>query len=112
MMPPRKSRFVMLAALAAVASVAISACGKLGTLEQAPPIMNKKAEQSWSASKNADGGVTLTTDSSSSRASERATPDADSSNSMENPYTVNKRIADAPLEGFGNNTQVVNSPTH
>ena len=112
MMTPNKSRFVILAALGAMALMAVSACGKLGTLEQAPPVLNEKAEQSWSASKNPDGGITMTTDASSSRASERATPDADGTNSMENPYTVNKRIADAPLEGFGNNTQVVNSPTH
>ncbi len=106
MMTRTKARFVLTTALTAAALVGgaslLSACGKLGTLEQAPPIMNKKAEAAWSTSMNADGGVTTTTSASASRASERAEPDANGSNSMSNPYSGAKSIQSAPLEGFGN----------
>ncbi|MGA9658887.1 MAG: hypothetical protein WBQ60_07295, partial [Asticcacaulis sp.] len=95
---------------ALMGAAALSACGKLGELEQAPPVFNKKAEASWSASKNPDGGSTVTMEATSSRATERALPDANDKNKMENPYTAPKRIQDAPLEGFGNATSFNNSP--
>ena len=79
MMSPKKTRFVLSVALgtALLGASMLSACGKLGDLEQAPPMMNKKAASEWSTSHNPDGGVTTTTDSSTSRASEKALPDAD-----------------------------------
>jgi len=84
------------------ASLALSACGKLGTLEQAPPMFNRKAELSWSTSQNSSGGTTTTTDDSRSANSEKAKPDANDMNRVPNPYTGAKSISDAPLEGFGN----------
>jgi hypothetical protein len=112
MMSPKKTRFVLSVALGAalLGASMLSACGKLGDLEQAPPMMNKKAASEWSTSHNPDGGVTTTTDSSTSRASEKALPDADSKNSMENPYAVNKRPQDAPLEGTGSNNGFRDAP--
>jgi len=112
MMTPKKTRLVISVALGAalLSASLLSACGKLGDLERAPPVMNKKAAAEWSTSRNPDGGVTTTTDSSTSRTSERALPDADSKNSMENPYAVNKRIQDAPLEGTGHNTGFNDAP--
>jgi len=114
MMTRNKTRFVVTTALGVTAllgaSMVLSACGRLGELEQAPPMMNKKAEAQWSTSHNPDGGITTTTDSSSSKASERALPDADAANSMDNPYTTQKRIQDAPLEGFGNATTFKDAP--
>jgi hypothetical protein len=112
MMTANKARLMTITALGAalVGASLLSACGKLGDLDRAPPMMNKKAEAAWSTSQNSDGGVTTTTDSSTSRANEKALPDADSKNSMENPYTVNKRIQDAPLEGTGNNNGFIDAP--
>lgn len=112
MMSPNKTRFVISVALGAalLGASLLSACGKLGDLEQAPPVWNKKAEADWSTSQNPDGGVTTTTEASTSRASERALPDADARNSMEDPYTVNKRIQDAPLEGTGSNNGFRDAP--
>ncbi|MDI7776047.1 hypothetical protein [Asticcacaulis sp. EMRT-3] len=102
---PNRARFIAAAALtttALLASLALSACGKLGTLEQAPPMMNKSAELSWSTSQNSDGGTTTTTDDSRSADTERAKPDKDDVNHMPDPYRGNKKISSAPLEGFGN----------
>ena len=112
MMTVKKTRFVLSVALGAalIGASMLSACGKLGDLEKAPPMMNKKAAAEWSTSHNPDGGVTTTTDTSASRASEKALPDADSKNSMENPYAVNKRPQDAPLEGTGSNNGFRDAP--
>lgn len=111
MMTPKKTRLALTIVLgAALAASLLSACGKLGDLERAPPMMNKKAAAEWSTSQNPDGGVTTTTDSSTSRATEKALPDADSKNSMENPYAVNKRPQDAPLEGQGSNNGFRDAP--
>ncbi|MGN6209770.1 hypothetical protein [Asticcacaulis sp.] len=112
MMTPKTTRLLTMSALGAalVGASLLSACGKLGDLERAPPMMNKKAAAEWSTSQNPDGGVTTTTDSSTSRATEKATPDADAKNSMENPYAVNKRIQDAPLEGTGSNNGFRDAP--
>ena len=109
---PTKTRLVMITALGAalIGASLLGACGKLGELETAPPVLNSKAEASWSASKNPDGGITLTTDSSASRETERALPDSDAKNSMAKPYTGNKKMQDAPLEGMGNNTGFNNPP--
>ncbi len=112
MMTVKKTRFVISVALGAalLGASMLSACGKLGDLQKAPPIMNSKAEAAWSTSHNPDGGVTTTTDSSTSRANEKALPDADSKNSMENPYAVNKRPQDVPLEGQGSNNGFRDAP--
>ncbi|MFT4074597.1 MAG: hypothetical protein QM647_03630 [Asticcacaulis sp.] len=114
MMTASKARLLTIAALgtALLGASLLSACGKLGDLDRAPPMMNKKAKAQWSTSQNSDGGVTTTTDSSTSRASEKALPDADGQNSVENPYTVNKSIQDAPLEGNGSNNGFNNPPSH
>ena len=105
MMTPNKTRFLVTAALTATAllggSMVLSACGKLGTLEQAPPMFGK-AKADWSTSKDSNGGITTTTSSSASRDSERALPEATDTNKMSDPYRGNKKISDAPLEGFGN----------
>lgn len=112
MMTPKTTRLLTISALgvALIGASLLSACGKLGDLEKAPPMMNKKAEATWSTSHNPDGGVTTTTETSTSRASEKALPDADSKNSMENPYAVNKRIQDVPLEGTGSNNGFRDAP--
>ena len=112
MMTVKKTRFVISVALGAalLGASMLSACGKLGDLQKAPPIMNEKAAADWSTSHNPDGGVTTTTDTSTSRASEKALPDADSKNSMENPYAVNKRPQDVPLEGTGSNNGFRDAP--
>ncbi|ESQ92993.1 hypothetical protein ABAC460_01710 [Asticcacaulis sp. AC460] len=109
MMTVNKTRFVTSAAVTATAllgaALLLSACGKLGTLEQAPPMVGDDAKASWSASKNANGGSTATLeDSSASNETERALPQADDDNKMEDPYRGNKKVQDAPLEGFGNAT--------
>lgn len=121
MMTPAKTRFVITTALGATlilgAALGLSACGKLGTLEEAPPMFGRDAKSSWSASsgvsvsKNATGGDTATLDdSSASKESERAKPDANAKNKSPNPYAENKKISDAPLEGFGNAASFTNNP--
>lgn len=113
MMTPNKSRFVITSALAAsallAAAMGLSACGKLGTLDQAPPMFGDKAKSSWSSSQNSDGGTTVTTSESASRDTERALPDANDKNKMPDPYRGNKKIENAPLEGFGNATTFNNN---
>lgn len=115
MMTPTKSRFLVTSALIASAvlgaSMLLSACGKLGSLEEAPPLYGAKAKADWSAS-NPGGGSTATNSTSASKATERAAPDANGQNSMANPYTDNKKIEEAPLEGFGNATQFNNNTPH
>ncbi|MEI9906198.1 MAG: hypothetical protein WDN06_21530 [Asticcacaulis sp.] len=110
-----QSRLVVTTALAAsailAASMLLGACGKLGSLEQAPPFYGDKAKADWSSS-NPGGGSTATNSSSASKATERAGPDANGQNSMANPYTDNKKIENAPLEGFGNATQFNNNSPH
>ena len=108
MMTPNKNRFVTGTALAVSALLAgamlLSACGKLGPLDRAPPMFGDKAKAEWSASSNSDGGstVTMSMSDSTSRSSEKALPDYNQKNQMQNPYTANKSPQDAPLEGFGN----------
>ena len=113
MMTAKKTRFVITGALAASALLAavmgLSACGKLGTLDQAPPLYGDDAKSSWSVSHNADGGSTVTTSASASRDGERALPDANDKNKMPDPYRGNKKIENAPLEGFGNATSFNNN---
>ena len=109
MMTVNKTRVVTSAALTGMAllggALLLSACGKLGTLEQAPPLYGDEAKASWSASKNAGGGSTATLeDSAASNETERALPQANDDNKMEDPYRANKKVQDAPLEGFGNAT--------
>ncbi len=113
MMTPAKTRFVIATALGATlilgAALGLSACGKLGSLQEAPPMFGRDAKSSWSASnsvsvsKNATGGNTATLDdSSASKESERAKPDKNDKNKSPDPYKGNKKVSDAPLEGFGN----------
>ncbi len=113
MMTPAKTRFLVIAALAVVTAAGVSACGKMGSLDQAPPLYGKAAQSSYSVSKNANGGDTATLDNSSaSRATERAGPDANDVNKTPDPYRGNKNVADAPLEGFGNATTFNNNTPH
>ncbi|ESQ77169.1 hypothetical protein [Asticcacaulis sp. AC402] len=109
MMTVNKTRLITSAALTGMAllggALLLSACGKLGTLEQAPPVYGDDAKASWSASKNAGGGSTATLDDSAApNETERALPQADDDNRMDDPYRGNKKVQDAPLEGFGNAT--------
>ncbi len=116
MMTPNKSRILVTTALTASAilgtALLLSACGKLGTLEQAPPLYGSDAKSSWSVSHNPGGGDTATNSSSASKDTERAKPDANGKNKMDNPYVGNKKIEDAPLEGFGNATTFNNNAPH
>ena len=84
------------------ASLALCPCVMGAHLTPAPPMFNHKAELSWSTSQNSGGGTTTTTDDSRSADTEKAKPDASDINHMPDPYTGNKKISDAPLEGFGN----------
>ncbi len=72
----------------------LSACGKQGELQVAPPILNSDAAAEWSASADPLNGAT--------RKTERALPDANSENRMADPYRQNVPVSKAPLEGFGN----------
>ncbi len=113
MMTPAKSRLLVTSALIATAllggAFVLSACGKLGTLEQAPPLYGKDAKSEWSVSNNPGGGTTATNSTSASKATEKAQPDANGKNAMADPYTDNKKIEEAPLEGFGNATSFNNN---
>lgn len=105
-----KARLVIVTALAAALAVGVSACGKLGQLEQAPPMIGKDAKSSYSVSKNAGGGDTATLDdTTASRETERAKPDINDVNKQKDPYRSNQNVADAPLEGFGNATTFNNN---
>ena len=115
MMTPQKSRLLVTSALIASAvlgaSILLSACGKLGTLDEAPPLYGAKAKADWSAS-NPGGGSTATNSTSASKETEKAKPDANGKNQMPDPYTSNQKIQDAPLEGFGNATTFNNNTPH
>lgn len=116
MMTPVKTRLVTTLALGAVliAASALSACGKLGSLEQAPPLFGRGAasattESRVSVSKNAAGGDTATLDDSDAkRETERAKPDKNARPTASDYYTNNTKVQDAPLEGFGNAARVDN----
>lgn len=64
-------------------SLALSACGREGPLEKAPPIFDK------------DGKPVA-------RETEKAKPTAKQKNAMPDPYTRNVSVRDAPIEGTGN----------
>lgn len=89
-----KSRLAIGTALAMVAVAALSACGKQGELQVAPPMFNDEAAAEWSASNDPLNGA--------KRKTERALPDADGDNNMPDPYRQNVPVSQAPLEGFGN----------
>jgi len=117
MMTPKQTRLVSSAALGGIAllggALLLSACGKLGTLDQAPPMYGDEAKSSWSASKNPDGGSTATMeDTTASNETERALPDGNDKNKMEDPYRAHKKISEAPLEGFGNAATFNNNLPH
>jgi hypothetical protein len=116
MMTPNKTRFLVTVALTgsllAASALTLSACGKMGGLETAPPMFNEKAKAKWDVSHSGDsisstslsgGGNMATIDatSSTSRATEKATPDANGQNKMPNPYTQ-VGPGSPPLEGVGN----------
>ena len=117
MMTPNKTRLVTTLALGAVliGASALSACGKLGNLEQAPPLFGRGAASSAAAagpavSKNASGGDTATLDDSNvKRETERAKPDKNARPTASDYYTNNTKVQDAPLEGFGNAARVDNN---
>ena len=116
MMTPHKTRFLVAAALTgsflAASALGLSACGKLGGLETAPPLYNEKAKAKWEESHSGDsisstslsGGGNMTTlspTSSTSKDSEKAKPDANGQNNMPNPYTQ-IGPGSPPIEGTGN----------
>jgi hypothetical protein len=116
MMTPNKTRFLVAAALTgsmlAASALTLSACGKLGGLETAPPMFNEKAKAKWEESHSGDsisstslsGGGNMTTLSptaSTSKATEKASPDANGKNNMPNPYTQ-IGPSSQPIEGTGN----------
>ncbi len=116
MMTPNKTRFLVAAALTgsllAASALGLSACGKMGSLETAPPMFNEKAKAKWEESHSGDsvsssslsgGGntATLSPTSSTSKATEKALPDANGQNNMPNPYTQVGPNS-PPLEGVGN----------
>ena len=117
MMTPVKIRLVTTLALGAVliAASGLSACGKLGSLEQAPPLFGRGAaaassESSVSVSKNAAGGDSATLDDSNAkRETERAKPEKNARAKASDYYTQNQKVQDAPLEGFGNAARVDNN---
>lgn len=114
MMTPVKTRLAVTAALAAML-LAAAGCGKLGSLEQAPPLFGRGAASSASegpkVTRNTDGGDTATLENASSSDGERAKPDKNSRNreSASDYYTQNRKVQDAPLEGFGNAAKVDNN---
>ncbi len=116
MMTPNKTRFLVAVALTgsmlAASALGLSACGKLGGLETAPPMFNEKAKAKWEESHSGDsisstslsGGGNMTTlspTSSTSMSTEKATPDANGKNNMANPYTQIGPDSQK-LEGTGN----------
>lgn len=105
MMSPNKTRILIATAgAAALILTALSACGKMGHLEQAPPLYGQAAKSSWSASQLPDGGNQATNSSSASKATERALPDANGPNNS----PINKPgQGNGQLEGFGNATKPV-----
>lgn len=117
MMTPAKTRIVTTLALGAVliAASSLSACGKLGTLEQAQPLFGRGASSTSSSSapavsENATGGNTATLDDTNAkRETERATPEKNARPKASEYYTRNQRVQDAPLEGFGNAARVDNN---
>ncbi len=125
MMTPNKTRFLVAAALTgsmlAASALGLSACGKLGSLETAPPEFNPKAKARWEQTHSGDaisssssgmaissssvsgGGNTATLEptSDTKRESEKALPDANGKNNMPNPYTQIGPNSQ-PIEGVGN----------
>ena len=116
MMTPNKTRFLVAAALTgsllAASALGLSACGKLGSLESAPPMFNPTAKAQWDQSHSGDsisstslsGGGNMTTlspTSATSKSSEKALPDANGPNHMPNPYTQ-IGPSSQPIEGTGN----------
>jgi hypothetical protein len=93
---------VATAAGAALVLTGLSACGKMGHLEQAPPMVGAAAKSSWSASQIAGGGNEATNSSETSKETERALPDPNGPNNS----PLNKPgQGKGPLEGFGNATK-------
>lgn len=102
MKSPNKTRILIAtAAGATLILTGLSACGKVGHLEQAPPMYGSAAKSSWSASQLPGGGSEATNSTSASKDSERAKPDANGPNNS----PLNKPgQGNTPLEGFGNAT--------
>jgi hypothetical protein len=101
MMTARKTRILMAVAVGGTLILTgLSACGKLGHLEQAPPVYGQAAKSSWSASQLPGGGSEATNSSSASKESERALPDPNGPNNS--PLG---KPGKGGLEGFGNATK-------
>ncbi|MEM9965364.1 MAG: hypothetical protein AAGC58_08455 [Asticcacaulis sp.] len=71
----------------------LSACGKQGDLETAPPLWGERARAEVAAKKKAQA---------EGKATERALPRGDQRNEMADPYQQNLKVSDAPIEGTGN----------
>jgi len=71
----------------------LSACGKQGDLETAPPLWGERARAEVAAKKKAQA---------EGKATERALPRGDQRNEMPDPYQQNRKVSDAPIEGTGN----------
>jgi predicted small lipoprotein YifL len=83
-------------------ALSVTACGRQGDLETAPPLWGERAKAEIAAKKKAEA---------EGKATERALPRAEYKNEMPDPYQQNKRVSDAPLEGTGN-AQRHDSGTH
>lgn len=82
-----------LTTLALFAVLSLTACGKRGDLEAAPPLWGERAREEVAAKKKAQA---------EGKATERALPRADQRNEMKDPYQENLKVSDAPIEGTGN----------
>ncbi len=102
MRTPNKTRILIVtAAGAALLITGLSACGKLGHLDQAPPMYGQAAKSSWSASQLPGGGNQATNSSSASKDTERALPDPNGPNTSPDPDKNRRNIPDSPMSGFG-----------
>lgn len=84
---------VLMAGAAAGLMLSLSACGKQGDLETAPPLWGDRAKAEVEARKKAQA---------EGKATERALPRKEFKNEMEDPYQENKKVSEAPIEGTGN----------
>jgi hypothetical protein len=109
MMTPNTTRLLVAVALtgSVLAASGLSACGKMGSLDTAPPMFNDKAKAKWDQTHTGDalsssssgmavssaslsgGGnqTTLEPTAGTKKETEKALPDANGKNNMPNPYT-------------------------
>lgn len=80
--------------VAVAMGLGLSACGKQGDLDKAPPLWGKAAKAERDAIKTAEA---------QGKKTERALPRADDRKEPGDPYYSNNvKVQDAPLEGTGN----------